>query len=132
MDKSMIDKLQTYITAELGDAQLYDELSANAPSEDARQLLREFAEDERSHADEFKRLYRDITGRRFNPEVPPPVLNDSYSNILRDRILDESGDFRKYGEQYLITEPSELKDAFYRARTDEAVHAFRILYLLNE
>jgi rubrerythrin len=132
MDKSMMEKLQTYITAELGDAQLYDELSGNAPSEDARQLLREFAEDERSHADEFKRLYREMTGRRFNPEVAPPVLNDSYSNILRDRVLDESGDFRKYGEQYLMTEPGELRDAFYRARTDEGVHAFRLLYLLNE
>lgn len=133
MDMSTIQKLQTYIKAELGDASLYRALAIIAPNETDRQLLLEFAEDEQSHADEFKRIYRQMTGRSYNPEVMPPEMIGSYRDILRDRVLDESGDFRKYGEQYLITENNTpLKNAYYRARTDENVHALRLLYMLSE
>lgn len=132
MEMSVIQKLQTYITAELGDAALYKELAKMAPSENDRQLLLEFSEDEQSHADEFKRIYRSMTGRSYNPVVPPVVLEGSYRDILLDRVLDESGDFRKYGEQYIITTNPALKEAYYRARTDENVHALRLLYLLSE
>ncbi|MGN0383189.1 MAG: hypothetical protein ACI4DS_02885 [Eubacterium sp.] len=62
-----------------------------------------------------------------------PNLQGNYKDILRDRVLDESGDFRKYGEQYLSTNCNQrLKEAYYRARTDEAVHALRLLYMLSE
>lgn len=128
-----MQKLQTYITAELGDAALYRALSEMAPNEKDRRLLYEFANDEQSHADEFQRIYRSMTGRRYNPTLPPPDLSDGYRDILRDRVLDESGDFRKYGEQYLQTNQNQaLKTAYYRARTDENVHALRLLYLLSE
>lgn len=133
MDMSVPQKLQTYINAELGDAALYRELSKNTPNENDRQLLLEFAEDEQSHADEFKKLYRRLTGRSYNPEVKPVELKGTYREILHNRILDESGDFRKYGEQYIMSKQNdELKDAYYRARTDENVHALRLLYILTE
>ena len=125
-------RLQTYISAELHDSALYYELSKVAPTEDDRQLLMEFSEDEQSHAEMFKRIYRNMTGRSYNPVVPPVVLNGSYRDILRDRILDESGDYRKYSEQYLITKNTRLKDAYFKAKTDENVHALRLLYLLIE
>jgi len=122
-----------YISAELSDAALYRELSKIAPSETARQLLMEFAEDEQAHAEEFKRIYRALAGRSYNPSMQPVVLHGSYRDILRERVLDESGDFRKYGEQYLqTTQNNVLKNAYYRARTDENVHALRLLYLLNQ
>jgi len=128
-----IEKLETYIKAELGDAALYKELSKMAPSEEDRKLLLEFSADEQSHADEFKRIYTMLTRKSYNPEIAPPVITDSYKNVLRERVLDESGDFRKYGEQYLITNINiALKDAYYRARTDENVHALRLLYLISK
>lgn len=130
---STIQKLQTYIAAELGDAALYRELAKMAPNQNDSQLLREFAEDEQAHANEFQRIYRMMTGRNYTPTLQPPDLSDSYRDILRDRVLDESGDFRKYGEQYLQTNQNQaLKNAYYRARTDENVHALRLLYLLSE
>lgn len=132
MDMTTAQKLQMYINAELGDAALYKILAQNSPSERDRQLLLEFSEDEQSHAETFKRIYRTLTGRSYNPVVNPPALSGTYRDILRERVIDESADFRKYGEQYLTTENNDmLKDAYYRARTDENVHALRLLYLLS-
>jgi rubrerythrin len=133
MEMTTPQKLQMYISAELGDAALYTELSKMAPNDEYRQLLLEFAEDEQSHAQRFKKIYKMLTGRSYNPIVPEPVLEGSFNDILRDRVLDESGDFRKYGEQYMITNNNkELKNAYYIARTDENVHALRLLYMLNK
>ena len=132
MDRSVIMNLQEYITEEMTAELIYKELARMAPCEQDRQLLLEFAEDERNHAEDFKKIYRNMTGRRYEPTIMPIVLTQPYREILRERVLDESGDFRKYGEQYLMTQPSELKDVFYLARTDEGVHAWRLLYLLSK
>ncbi len=127
------EKLETYIKAELGDAALYKELSKIAPNDEDRKLLMEFSADELSHANEFKRIYTMLTRKNFNPEIKTPVISDSYKNVLRERVLDESGDFRKYGEQYLQENVNiMLKDAYYRARTDENVHALRLLYMISK
>jgi len=133
LEMSTVQKLQLYIKAELGDAALYRELAKIAPNEDDRQLLLEFAEDEQSHANEFQRIYRTMTGRSYNPMIEPPVLQGTFNEILRERVIDESGDFRKYGQQYIQTDSnSVLKEAYYRARTDENVHALRLLYMLSK
>lgn len=133
MEMTTPQKLQMYINAELGDAALYRELAEIAPNDEYRQLLLEFAEDEQSHADRFKKIYKMLTGRSYNPIVQKPKIEDSFYDILRERVLDESGDFRKYGEQYIITNNnSELKNAYYLARTDENVHALRLLYMISK
>lgn len=131
MESSIMHKLGTYINAELSDSALYRELARIAPNEQDRKLLLEFADDEQAHADEFKRIYRLFYGRNFIPDVKKPQIVNSYREILRDRVLDESGDFRKYGEQYASTDNPTLKNAYYRARTDENVHALRLLYMLS-
>ena len=86
----------------------------------------------RPHAEEFRRIYRTLAGRAYQPTVPTPVITGNFREILRDRVLDESGDFRKYGEQYSqTTRNNMLREAYYRARTDEAVHALRLLYMIT-
>lgn len=133
MDIEVAQRLRTYIDAELKDSALYRALSMMAPDDDDRQLLLEFSEDEYNHATAFRRIYRSMTGRSYNPTVGTPQIIGTYPDILRERILDESGDFRKYGEQYIQTKNNEeLKNAYYRARTDENVHALRILYMLSK
>lgn len=126
-------KLQEYIKAEIGDSALYNLLSKIAPFDMDKKLLGEFSKDELSHANEFRKIYKEITGQDYDPPISMPKLSGNYRDVLRNRVLDESGDFRKYGEQYLITNDNEaLKNAYYRARTDEAVHALRLLYLLRQ
>lgn len=133
MRPDVLRNLETYITAELGDAALYRELAKEAPNPGYQELLLEFAEDEQAHADEFGRIYRNLTGRAYSPLIPRPILKGNFYDILRDRVLDESGDFRKYGEQYIQTNRNAaLKNAYYKARTDENVHALRLLYMLSQ
>ena len=127
-----INNLKTYIAAEIQDSLLYTELAKIAPTLDDRTLLLEFAADEQAHADEFKHILRTITGQYFNPVPERIVINMPYRDILRDRVIDESGDFRKYGNEYIeVPHSSPLKRAYYRARTDENVHALRLLKMLS-
>lgn len=133
MEMSTPQKLQIYINAELGDAALYRKLANMAPYLGYRDLLNDMAEDEQTHADDFKAIYKTLTGKSYNPPIPVPELNGTFEEILRDRVLDESGDYRKYGNQYIITENnSALKTAYYKARTDENLHALHLLYMLNK
>lgn len=124
---NLIQQLKEYIQAELNDSALYRELSKNAPSQDAK-LLQEFSADELRHAREFQGVLASMTGCKFSPEVRVNIPKGSYRDILLDRVLDESGDFRKYGQQYLITCQNDcLRDIFFRAHLDEGVHAMRLL-----
>ena len=132
MEKSTTQKLQTYIEAELGDSALYKELAKIAPNNEYKKLLKEFSEDEASHAENFKLIYKTMTGKSYDPVIQPPELMDTFEDTLRDRVLDESGDFRKYGEQYMLTNNNALRNAYYTARTDENVHALRLLYMLQK
>lgn len=132
MDMSVAQRLRMYIDAETSDAALYRELAKKAPTEADKKLLLEFSEDEHTHAETFSRIYRRITGQTYAPEAKPTVLEGTFAEILRDRVLDESGDYRKYGIQYLLAQNSRmLREAFYRARTDENVHALRLLDMLS-
>jgi len=132
MEMTTAQKLQMYINEESGAAALYRELAKVAPNDEYAQLLLEFAEDEQGHADTFRKIYRSMTGRSYTPEIRKPQLMGDFYDILHERILDESGDYRKYGEQYLLTTNNDmLKEAYYRARTDENVHALRLLYMLT-
>lgn len=132
MEQCLPKRLQSYITAELKDASLYRELSRLAPCDGDKKLLLEFAVDEECHAEEFKKIYRSITGKCFNPEIEPIEIKDKYRSVLKERVFDESGDFRKYGEQYIQTQKNTaLSRAYYRARTDENVHALRLLAMLT-
>ncbi|WP_312648502.1 ferritin-like domain-containing protein [Aminipila sp.] len=133
MDTTLIEELQTYIKAELGDAELYRELAQMAPDEMEMNLIMEMAADEQSHADEFKLIYKDLTGEIYRPNIPPVKLNMPYADILRDRIIDESGDFRKYmhaHQEYFNNEA--LREAFFNAGVDENVHVVRLLNFLNQ
>nr|WP_315019946.1 ferritin-like domain-containing protein [uncultured Aminipila sp.] len=132
MDTTLIEELQTYIKAELGDAALYRELAQMAPDEAEMNLIMEMAADEQSHADEFKLIYKDLTGEIYRPNIAPVRLNMPYADILRDRVIDESGDFRKYmhaHQKYFNDEV--LREAFFNAAVDENVHGIRLLKFLN-
>ncbi len=127
------ERLKTYIDAETKDSLLYRELAGFAPNDEYADLLIEFAEDEQSHADNFRYILERMTGRDYNPQFTPPVIEGDFFDILAGRVLDESGDYRKYGEQVKLSERNELlRNAYYKAHMDENVHALRLLYMLGK
>lgn len=133
MDAATEQRLRTYIDAELKDSMVYKELANKAPNNTDKKILLEMSADEKTHAERFQQIYKKMTGKSYNPVIKPPVLTGSYKDILRERVLDESADYRKYGQQYLLTENNmALKYAYYLAHLDENVHALRLLYLLSK
>ena len=131
MEMTTQQKLEIYINAELGDSELYRELSKMALNDLDKKILLELSSDEQNHADTFKNIYKMLTGKFYNPIIPTPILSGTFNDIIHDRVLDESGDFRKYAEQYAMTNKKILKDAYYLASTDENVHALRLLNMLS-
>lgn len=133
MDNNIIRRLEEYITDELEAAEIYSRLAEIAPDDESREFLTEFADDEYGHAEIFKRLYRSLTGRRFNPKVEAPDLGGTYLEIINGRIPDESGDYRVYMEEFINSGlPAPQKNLFWEAAQDENVHAHRLAFLYNK
>lgn len=130
MNTLMPKRLQTYINAELHDAELYRMLAKSSPSEEAKNLLTEFADSEQKHADEFLRIYKMMTGYSFEPEPLPVTESGSYRSILKNRILDEKRDSEKYRKEYMKTDNYHLKRAFFNTFNDELLHAIGLIYIL--
>lgn len=63
--------------------------------------------------------------------IEPIVISD-YEDALKQRVLAETRDYKKYGEEYLMAPNKYLKDLFFNTRTVEAQHAMRISILFEE
>lgn len=128
----LVADIAEYIVDELGDSRYYTILASKAPTTRARDLLMEFAADECKHAQEFMRAYYGLTGRMFTlPAIVDPTVPD-YDEALKERILAETKDYKKYGEKYLEVSIPWLKNMFFMTRTGEAIHAMRIPILMKE
>ena len=128
----LISDLKEYIQDELYDSEYYKVLSNYAPTVRARMILMEMSNDEAGHAHNFMRAYKLLTGKDYiMKSVPRPQIPD-YREAIKQRIIAETTDYKKYGEQYLKAKTPYLKDLFFMTRTDEAVHAMRMPLLLAE
>ena len=132
MDYTLIKNLEAYIHDEWSDSRYYEILAEKAPTTLSKELLLEFSRDEAKHAYNFTQVYSMLTGRCY----PPPAIEDpkvpDYEQALKERIIAETNDYKKYGEQYLRTINPYLKDLFFMTRTVEAQHAMRIPILMME
>lgn len=132
MVQCITQQLRTNICSELNDAALYRELAKIAPRDDVIPLL-EIANDEQQQAEDFQCIYQTLTGCSFDPIVDTPILTEPYDDILRNRVLAESEDFRAYGEQSLACRQNpQLQNALACASLDENVHALSLLTLLTK
>ncbi|QUH20016.1 ferritin-like domain-containing protein [Alkaliphilus sp. B6464] len=128
----LIPRLEEYIQDELQDSAYYKTLAKLAPTQRAKDLIMEFSADEAMHAENFQRAYFMITGRYFMPQPLEPVVIEDYEEALKIRILAETKDYKKYGDEYLRAPNKYLKDLFFETRTVEAQHAMRIPILFEE
>lgn len=131
-DLTFVSDIQEYIDDELRDSRYYAILATKAPTERAIELLMEFSWDEQRHAQNFMNAYYMLTGRAYYPPmVQDPTVPD-YEEALKERLLAETADYKKYGEKYLKACAPYLKDLFFMTRTVEAQHAMRIPLLMEE
>jgi len=121
-----------YIHDELKDSRYYSILARKAPTRRARELLMEFSRDEETHARNFRDTYSMLTGRTPNPPMVEEPNVPEYQEALKQRILAETSDYKKYGIDYLRACRTYLKDLFFMTRTIEAQHAMRMPLLMAE
>jgi rubrerythrin len=130
----LIEKIYLSIEEELRAAAYYRALAEAAPDQFAADMLSEFANDEREHAYQLQRAYERITGDNYSPpheEYEFELTAEDYEEALEKRVLEETADFKKYKDYYLMTNNQYLRDIFFNAMHDESYHATRELYLLH-
>ena len=132
MEFTTLQLLRMFIEDEEKDAMLYKELSNSAPNPQIRDILFSISMDEQIHSDSFKKIYKQITGRTFTPIRIIPELNGNFRDIIANQILGETEGYIKYSEQYYKNNKNKaLKDAYFRALTDENAHAHKLSYILE-
>ena len=133
MDITTITKLEKYITDEINDAYIYEELSKYAPSEDARNTLLDLSVDQKNNAMMFLSIYRDELLRDFKPQIQPITATpETYFDLIKKQTLKEIADYRQFEKEYLQENSnSRLKEAYYNTRTGSNVLALSLLYLLQ-
>lgn len=123
-------RLLEYIADETRDSLYYQELARAARDPRTRELLLEFARDEAGHATNFRESYRQITGMEAPlQKLQPPQVPD-YCEAIKERIIAESGDLVKYGEESVCAPERELKDLFYLTSLVEGKHGLRLTTML--
>ncbi len=123
-------RLLEYIRDETQDSMYYQKLSGKAPDEQDKKLLLEFSRDEAEHAANFKRVYRRITGTEPVIETVSPPEISSYYEAVKARIMAESSDVVKYGEEFISTPDRELAGLFYITGAIENRHGMQLTTLL--
>lgn len=131
--QTLIEIIPEWIADERGDSQYYAQLATMAPTPEARAWFLEWSNDEASHAVLLTGLYTLLTGENNAPIMQiPNVMIPSYPQALRQRVIAESGDFRKYANAYEQTNDPRPRDVFFRLSNIEGFHAFRLLLLLTD
>ncbi|NLW46024.1 MAG: ferritin-like domain-containing protein [Firmicutes bacterium] len=123
-------RLLEYIHDETSDSLYYRELANQAPNQRARELFMEFSEDEAQHAANFRGVYCRLTG--MQPMVPPvsPPQIPPYCDAIKARIMAESGDLVKYGEESANAPDMMLRNLFYITSLIEGRHGLRLTTLM--
>lgn len=123
-------RLLEYIHDEMSDSLYYRELADQAPNRSACELFMEFSRDEAQHAANFREVYCQLTGMQpMLPPVGPPQI-PSYCEAIKARILAESGDLVKYGEEAANAPDPMLKNLFYITSLIEGRHGLRLTTLM--
>lgn len=131
-DSQLIKDLAEYIQDEMQDSAYYQELAKLAPTDRSKSIILEFSQDESTHAKNFQEAYRVLTGHYYTPSPLEPIVITDYDDALKMRIIAETNDYEKYGDQYLRASSKYFKDLFFTTRTGEARHAMRIPILFEE
>lgn len=129
----LVKNIYLSIEEELQASAYYRALANIAPDRFAANIIMEFSHNEREHAYMFQQVYKALTGREYSPpgEMETEVEIDDYLDALEERVLEQTSDFRKYKEYYLMTRNQILRDIFFDAMHDEIYHAVRELYLIH-
>lgn len=129
---SITDCIKEYIDNELENSKYYIELSKLAPTAFVREMLLGLSHDEKCHAGNLKQAYYYITNRIYTSKPLATPAIPGYEEGLKNRMLSETEDYRKYGMHYIEVQNKYLKNLFFAIKTSEARHAMQVSLLFDE
>lgn len=116
----------------LDSAALYDILARLAPSEGEKRQLGAFADECRATAEKLGRVYRQRTGRFFDPSPSQIRESGSFRAVLRSRLKEEVAASRKLRDAYLGSGDNfRLKQALFTAFNDALCRAASLSAMLT-
>lgn len=131
-DNMLIPDMEEYVYDEMKDSRYYAMLADKAPTQRAKDLLMQYSREEMTHAHNFMSALYMMTGQTYYPPAVEDPVVPEYEEALKERLMAETADYKKYGEKYLAACHPCLKNLFYMTRTVEAQHAMRIPLLMEE
>jgi len=106
-------------------------LAKAAETSEQRQAIEHALEDEKIHLRTFTQLYQTLTGKK--PVYQTKITRfRNFQEGLRIAYEQELEAYETYRDNYLSTQDPMIRDAFFRAMTDEIEHALRFSHVLNK
>jgi len=130
-----IENVKSYIQNENEDAIFYDTLIKLAPNEEQKKIIENIRDDEKIHAQIFRKIFTQLTGvvlPMANPNMNK-IENDnmSYMDGLKKAFFGELEAVKKYRETMAYMPNKPLYDMFMFILTDEMRHADKYNYLIS-
>lgn len=127
-------QLMEYINDEFHDHIYYVTLARRAPTQTARRIFHEMAEDELRHARQWAAAYFLITGKRYFPTrntIGPVNVPSNYSDALRERYMEEGRSALEYRRFASSVSDRCLRRMALETSDDERRHAQEIMRLIQ-
>lgn len=119
------------ISSEASAIDFYTRLAKAAATSEQRQAIEHALEDEKIHLRTFTQLYQTLTGKK--PVYQTKITRfRNFQEGLRIAYEQELEAYETYRDNYLSTQDPMIRDAFFRAMTDEIEHALRFSHVLNK
>ncbi|WP_421378840.1 ferritin family protein [Bacillus salacetis] len=130
IQKELADDIQRAINGEYTAILCYEELSKQAKTSEAKELILEIQQDEKRHYKEFTNFYKRLTGKKPVPKITEECAKQ-YRRGLQAAFKDEQNTVDFYLDIADKTDDPVIKKIFQRAAADEQNHAVWFLYLLT-
>lgn len=127
-----VSEIGEYIVFFLDSAALYDILAKSAPSEGERRELCAFAEECRDTAQQLGIIYRQRSGRIFEPSASQVRESGSFRSVIRSRLRQEVELSRRLRGAYLVSGDNfRLRRSLFSAFNDALCRAVSLSSMLT-
>lgn len=128
-----LNLMREAVQDERNDELLYDYLIGVAPTGEEKSVITSIRDDERSHRQRFREIYRAYTGEELmSGEDTEFVKPASYLEAVRKAVFGELGAMEKYRFIREGLPSRHYRDVVFRILTDEMKHATKYNYILTQ
>lgn len=132
--ETTLELIRRAIAGEARDEKFYNYLISVAPNQKEKDIIRSIRDDELSHFDLFKQIYKDIAHREPVPlEEEEYEQPESYLDGIEEALFGELDAVELYRQIYYGLRKDEHRDKLFEIITDELKHSgkYNFIYTRN-